>query len=73
MFLKNICVFFNNLFIRCYNSSLVHPESKKLSKTTHCKKYRSALSTRERNGTQQLSTINRKKLQKLRAEQTDRY
>lgn len=29
LFLKNICIFFNDLFIRCYNSQLINPDYKK--------------------------------------------
>lgn len=70
LFLKNICVFLNKLVLRCYNSSLVNPDYKKLAKNNQCKKYRSVLSAKH-NSNQQLSavtTTNRRKPRKFRGE-----
>lgn len=30
LFLKNICIFFNKLVLRCYNSFLIHPNNNHL-------------------------------------------
>lgn len=34
LFLKNICIFFNKLVLRCYNSFLIHPNGNHLENQT---------------------------------------